>query len=1034
LLIDLAHHIELPVSWLSIDHLDNDFQRFTAHFIASISRCFPKFGQQSSALLQGAPQVEEILDQLVTTIVNEAYEHIHEHYILILDDFHLVADNEAISLFVSRFTQGVDENCHLVIASRTLLPIPDLPLMVARSQVGGLSYDELVFQPEEIQALAAQNYSLSISSEDAEEMVRVTEGWITGLLLSTQTMWQGMTDRLRVARASGVDLYSYLVQQVLDHQPTSIQDFLLQTSLLEEFNAAFCQSVLGDPQIGESWANLINTVIQNNLFILPVGEDETWLRYHHLFGDFLRTQMERNHPQLTQEILYRLADVYVERKEWVKAHAIYHRLEDNAALANLIEQAGTQMIKRGQILTLSNWVDELPTIMMYKRPRLLALRGNAATILGQVEWGQSLLSQSVHILKEQDDQLRLAGILPWRSTARRFLGDYHGALNDAEEALNLVAGKDEPQLIKAEALKTKGLCLFRLGRHKEAILPLKQSLAIYRIRDQEEDAAMVNMDLGMTYRGVGEYSRAEVTYHTALKHWRKVQNLSLQANLLNNMGVLYHAKGVYPQAAKYLEEALVCARRSGYVRIEGLTLASIGDIYADLEATEAALEAYRMSREIAQRLDDRFLRIYLDLAEAAIYRMKGDFRQARDLLASVKHSAIQGGSDNELGRWELEAGLIALAEDDPPAAISHLEKATKHYQDSGQRPEAARAHLYLGLAYLAIQDNNCALFQLKSAIDLAWNPTQIQDQDRGTQHALIVAAREAKALLTLANSDPSIGHHVAQLEQSVDAFEGSIQHIRRQLRKHPPTVAFVPPRLTIRALGNTSVRLDGKPVIDSWWVQQRTVRDFFFYLLSHLKRFRKEDIASIFWPDSSPSKVKRQFKNTIYRLRRSLGQDVILFDDEMYWFNQDLDYEFDVEKIKGKITQAKQATSTEAQISAYSQVVDMYTGNFLPEMDSNWALTIRESLLLEYINALKNLGKLTLEKNDYELSLSYSRRMLNEDPLLEEGHRLAMRAHAGMGNQAGIVRQYEECCQTLMSVLGISPSPQTLNLYQELME
>ena len=65
---------------------------------------------------------------------------------LILDDYHLVGENKTINNFASRFAQEIDENCHLILSSRTLLTLPDLPLMVARSQVGGLGFEELTFK------------------------------------------------------------------------------------------------------------------------------------------------------------------------------------------------------------------------------------------------------------------------------------------------------------------------------------------------------------------------------------------------------------------------------------------------------------------------------------------------------------------------------------------------------------------------------------------------------------------------------------------------------------------------------------------------------------------------------------------------------------------------------------------------------------------------------------------------------------------------------------------------------------------------
>ena len=162
LLIDLAHHTEFPICWYALDALDRDPQRFIAYFIASIAQRFPDFGKRSAAALQSTAAVDLNLDDLVTAIVNEAYEHIREHFVLVLDDYHLIGENKTINRFVSRFVQEVDENCHLILSSRTLLTLLDLPLMVARSQVGGLGLEELDFHADEIQELILQNYHLTL--------------------------------------------------------------------------------------------------------------------------------------------------------------------------------------------------------------------------------------------------------------------------------------------------------------------------------------------------------------------------------------------------------------------------------------------------------------------------------------------------------------------------------------------------------------------------------------------------------------------------------------------------------------------------------------------------------------------------------------------------------------------------------------------------------------------------------------------------------------------------------------------------------
>ena len=65
--------------------------------------------------------------------------------------------------------------------------------------------------------------------------------------------------------------------------------------------------------------------------------------------------------------------------------------------------------------------------------------------------------------------------------------------------------------------------------------------------------------------------------HQALEIWKQEGNLSWQANLLNNLGVLHYLQGDYDKAILALEDGLLCAKRGGYyVRAEALLLTSLG--------------------------------------------------------------------------------------------------------------------------------------------------------------------------------------------------------------------------------------------------------------------------------------------------------------------------------------------------------------------------------------------------------------------------------------------------------------------------
>ncbi len=1022
LLLDLAHLGQMPVCWYALDALDQDPQRFAAHFVGAIAERFSEFGKNSVGALQNTSAPDLDVDRLVSIIVNEIYEQIREHFVLVLDDYHMIGGSEAVDRFVSQFVQKVDENCHLILSSRTLLSLPDLPLMVARSQVGGLAFGELSFRADEIQALMLQNYHLTLPKSEAERLAQETEGWITGLLLSAQTTWLGMADRVRLARVSGVGLYDYLAQQVLDQQQAPVRDFLLRTSLMEEFDVGLCNAVLGS---GGNWQHMIDALLRSNLFILPLDNEGTWLRYHHLFRDFLQARLAQEQPEEHDRILRRLATVFAEREEWEKAYNMCQRLGNAATTADLIERVGSPMIKSGRWRTLAGWLDGLPAEVLSSRPGLLSLRGDAAMMLGEVALGLSLLNQAEAALQRAGDVPCLARTLVRRATAYRFLGQYQASLADADAALALAVRDDHLRAVQAEALRVKGLALRGLGKLFEVIDYLEQSLVIYSTLRNDENVALVQIDLGMVFKAMGSFERAESAYNSALDYWRKIDDTARQASVLNNLGVLNHSRGNYEEAASLLEKSLVHAKQSGYARMEALALASIGDVYTDLDAFDAAQEAYCNARITAQRIGDRFLLLYLDLAEAGLARSKADLPSARTLTESARQLVEKSDSGYEQGLYEMEMGRVELTDGNVVQAIAHLENAAQRFDDGAQRPETARVHLYLASGYFqAKKMEQAAIPQLKQAFSSM--------NDILSKHSLVVAGRDARPLLEATQGHAAVGLQSSRLLRQVIQFEQDIPSLRRHLRRKASAVPFASPRLTFNALGRVQVLIDGRQVTGADW-QAKVARDLLFCLLAHPDGLTKEAIGVIFWPDNSPAQLKLQFKKTIYRVRRILGQDVVLLDQDRYRFNRALDYEYDVDSFWAKLAEARATIDPGERAVAFGAVVGLYNGPYLPELDGLWVSAEREGLSQAWVEAMLALARLHLEEGEFAFALDNCQRILTHDPCQEEAHRLAMRVHAALGNRAGVTRQFERCRQALLEEANAPLSGETETLYDGLM-
>jgi DNA-binding SARP family transcriptional activator len=175
-----------------------------------------------------------------------------------------------------------------------------------------------------------------------------------------------------------------------------------------------------------------------------------------------------------------------------------------------------------------------------------------------------------------------------------------------------------------------------------------------------------------------------------------------------------------------------------------------------------------------------------------------------------------------------------------------------------------------------------------------------------------------------------------------------------------------------------------------------------------------------------------RFKNTLYRLRQALGQEIVLFENEQYLFNRSLDYEYDVQAFRDLIEQAQREQDQKKQIETYQQAAALYRGSFLSDIYGTWVLLDREKLWQAYFQVKFILVNQCLQDQEYLAVLQHCQDLLREDPCIEEAHQKIMIAYQRLGNRSAIIRQYERCQQALLTEHDLPPSQQTIDLYQRL--
>jgi len=298
-----------------------------------------------------------------------------------------------------------------------------------------------------------------------------------------------------------------------------------------------------------------------------------------------------------------------------------------------------------------------------------------------------------------------------------------------------------------------------------------------------------------------------------------------------------------------------------------------------------------------------------------------------------------------------------------------------------------------------------------------------------------VLADQLDLLSSLADHIPA-DRFIKDLIHAIDDFQTSLPGLLESMEFN--RLAYdtpLSPMLDIYSMGRVYIKRDGDLLTVPEWTKQKTVRELFFYLLNRSDGVNREEICVVFWPDSKPEQLKKQFKNALYRLRRAVGTDFILYHQptRLYHFNRGLDYRYDVEVFQAAVKQADQESDPELKIQALQGAADLYQHPFAPTLDGIWAEPVRYQLYRCYERIMLSLAELLLSRGLFEASRETSHLLLQCVPSQEVAWRLTMRSYAAQGDRTGIERVFQQCQKALAQDLDVEPSGETLSLYQQLM-
>lgn len=436
----LAANKNIKVAWYSLDEDDNEPGRFFAYIAASLRPLEP----------DSVPTLDSLLDagstnprELTSALLNDLSGFVSKSIVLMLDDYHHIA-SQAIHDAVAYLVDHLPSNIHLVFISRADPPLP-LGRWRVRGQLTEIRADDLRFTGDEAARFLNLTMGLSLSAEDIHTLEARTEGWAAGLKLAALSLQRAANPAEVIAAFAGSHRYiaEYLTDEVLSRQSESLRNFLLQTSILERFNAPLCNHVLGTNDA----ETMLLELERANLFIIPLDSESNWFRYHHLFADLLRRRLKQTDQEHVRDLHRRAAEWFEKEGFLLDATRHWIAADELDRVAVLVERAIGETWGKAELAGLMRRVESLPESVLAEHPSLSAFLGSSWLWLGyNNEKIIPLLEHAERNLQGKPDADRYIGRF---NVTRSFL--LRAVKNDSPSAI-LLANKAKAQLAEDDLI------------------------------------------------------------------------------------------------------------------------------------------------------------------------------------------------------------------------------------------------------------------------------------------------------------------------------------------------------------------------------------------------------------------------------------------------------------------------------------------------------------------------------------------------------------------------------------------------------
>ncbi|WP_240793251.1 AfsR/SARP family transcriptional regulator [Arthrobacter crystallopoietes] len=237
------------------------------------------------------------------------------------------------------------------------------------------------------------------------------------------------------------------------------------------------------------------------------------------------------------------------------------------------------------------------------------------------------------------------------------------------------------------------------------------------------------------------------------------------------------------------------------------------------------------------------------------------------------------------------------------------------------------------------------------------------------------------------------------------------------------------PVIALTEFGSTVIRAGGREV------KPRIAKSL--ALLAYLAsvpghRATREDLLAALFDGQTDESSRAYLRQAAHRLREALpeGQGPF-FTGRMLEFAVPVVLDSESIQFEARLTEAARLSGSE-KLSVLLQALDIVDrGEYLPGVESTWAVQRREYLEHQAAQARLEAAQIAFKDQSYQQAIQLAEEVVARDPFKESAWRLLMRIVSAVGDEDRVVASFHRCI-TALNELGITPSDSTRALFDRL--